>query len=239
MPVTISLLYREYERLLSRGELRLDDIGCSKRRVSRRGRADGADAPPGAARAGRSLRSRDGESDRNRGTCALPAVRDQAQGAALRRTAAQALRAGVDRAPGVGVLERRSEPAEHRLDPARRSDTGAHDVACVDGGTWRVRARPTCWRRRGSTNKPIRRRCRRSRAGSGGLDARGRGCRSAALPLRAATRSAGGDHPDPVRGEGRRRQAAPACTSRVPPSRTRVVAVVRVRVSHRHFVHVD
>ena len=38
---------------------------------------------------------------------------------------AQALRAGVDRAPGVGVLERRSEPAEHRLDPARRSDTGA------------------------------------------------------------------------------------------------------------------
>ena len=30
VPITISLLYREYERLLSRGALHLEDVGCSK-----------------------------------------------------------------------------------------------------------------------------------------------------------------------------------------------------------------
>ncbi len=30
LPITISLLYREYERLLSRGELDLEGVGCPR-----------------------------------------------------------------------------------------------------------------------------------------------------------------------------------------------------------------
>jgi len=30
VPITIDLLYREYERLLSRGELRLEGVGCPR-----------------------------------------------------------------------------------------------------------------------------------------------------------------------------------------------------------------
>ncbi len=56
VPITIQVLYREYERLLSRGLLELEDISCPKRRVSRCGRGDGAhadesDASPRVARA--------------------------------------------------------------------------------------------------------------------------------------------------------------------------------------------